>query len=300
MNKSGQAMVFFRSLRPAFRLFRKNDPLRMAGATAFFTTFALPPIVFILAQLFGFIIGRRAMGRNLLHTISRTLGTEGAEQVRQVIRSIRSFDDSWYTVVFGFLFLVFVATTLFTVIKNSLNQIWQISLKEKPGLLFLLGLRIKSFAVILLIGLLFFADLVFESMQLAANAFIDQTWNESAIYFKGILNELVSLVVVASWFIMLFRFLGDGTPGWKTAFWGGLLTGALFVGGRILLRVLLVNSNISQLYGPSGSMALVLLFVFYSSFILYYGASFIAVYAERQDCPIIPHKKAQSYKIQAL
>jgi len=113
-----ELLAVMKSLRDAVSLFRKNDPLRMAAATAFFCTFALPPIIFILAQLFGLFIDRQIIGRGLLERISNILGTEGAGQVRQVIRSIRGFSNTWYVIVFGFIFLVFVATTLFTVIKK--------------------------------------------------------------------------------------------------------------------------------------------------------------------------------------
>src|SRR4030095_12978271 len=100
--KGNELTLLFISLRHSFALLGKNDPMRMAGATAFFTTFALPPIVFILAQLFGVFIGRRTMGRQLIQNISGTLGDEGGEQVRQVIRSIRGFSESWYVIVIGF------------------------------------------------------------------------------------------------------------------------------------------------------------------------------------------------------
>ena len=94
-SKGSGLSLFFISLRKSLALLRKNDPMRMAGATAFFTTFALPPIVFILSQLFGLFIGRGNMGRGLIENISNTLGKEGAEQVRQVVRSISGFSDSW-------------------------------------------------------------------------------------------------------------------------------------------------------------------------------------------------------------
>ena len=105
--KGNELSLFLASLRQSLALLGKNDPMRMAGATAFFTTFALPPIVFILSQLFGLFIGRANMGRGLIENISNSLGKEGAEQVRQVVRTIRGFNDSWYIIVFGFLFLVF-------------------------------------------------------------------------------------------------------------------------------------------------------------------------------------------------
>jgi len=295
-----ELVLLIRSLRSAVSLFRKNDPLRMASATAFFTTFALLPIVFILAQLFGLFMDRRLVGHGLLERISNTLGKDGAEQVRQVIRSIRGFSNSWYVIVFGFVFLVFIATTLFAIIKNSINQIWRIGVKEKPGLLFSLSMRMRSFVVIMLIGILFFADLLFDSLGTMARNYTNEIWKDGGIYFKSLLNEIVGVVIVSAWFILLFRFLADGKPLWKASFAGGLLTGILFTAGRLLLRFLLVDSNVSHLYGSSASFVLVLLFVFYSSFVLYYGACFITVYSQNKNWLIRLNRKTYNYKIEEI
>lgn len=240
------------------------------------------------------------MGRGLIENISNTLGKDGAEQVRQVIRSIRGFSDSWFVIVLGFIFLVFVSTTLFSVIKNSLNQIWQINVKEHPGMLFLLSTRARSLAVILLAGILFFADILFETFEVIAGNYINEIWRGSGAILKNILAKIGSVIIIAAWFIILFRYLADGRPSWKASFIGGLLTSILFIAGRLLLRILLVSSNIGNLYGASGSFVLVLLFVFYSSFILYYGACFIAVYSEKKQWPIIPTTKAYNYKIEEI
>ena len=239
-------LLLMKSIRDAVALFRKNDPLRMAGATAFFTTFALPPIIFIVAQLFGLFIDRRVIGRGLIDRVSNTLGKEGADQVNRVIKNIRGLTDNWYIIILGFLFLIFVATTLFSVIVHSLNQIWQIGVKESPGVFFRLKSRLRSFAVIMLIGILFFADLLFDSLGTLARHYIDGFWNGGGFYFKSILNEVVSIIVVSVWFILLFRFLADGKPSWRASIIGGLLTGILFTAGRLLLRFLLVDSNMSR------------------------------------------------------
>jgi len=158
----------------------------------------------------------------------------------------------------------------------------------------------KSFAVIILIGILFFADLVFDSLGTIARNYVEEIWKGGGIYFKGILNETVSVLIVAAWFILLFRFLADGRPSWKASLIGGLVTGILFTAGRLLLRFLLVDSNISHLYGSSAAVILLLLFVFYSSFILYYGACFIAVYSEKKEWSIRLSSKAFNYKIEEL
>lgn len=272
----------------------------MAGATAFFTTFAMPPIIFILIQLFGLFIGRRNVGRQFIQTLTDTFGESGATQVRQVLRSIRSFNDNWYIIIGGFIFLLFVATTLFTVIKNSLDQVWQIAVKEKPGVKFLLNIRLRSLAVIFLTGLLFVADMLLESVEVIAGEYLETIQSGLGYYFRGVVDELLAIVIVAVWFTSLFRFLADGKPTWRAALIGGLLTGILFSIGKFLLKFFLVNSDIASLYGASGSIVLLLLFVFYSSFILYYGASFVYVYSKKNDLPISPVNMAFEYTIEEV
>ena len=290
--KHTELHIFTRSLLPALKMLRSNDPLRMAGATAFFTTFALPPIVFILAQLFGLFIGSKNVGRGLIENIGNNLGKDGAELVLGVIRSILGFSTKWYVIAPGFLFLVFVATTLFLVIKNSLHDIWHVAIKDNPGIRFNIMTRLRSFAIILLVGLLFFASLFFKSMQAFAGNYLEDVFGGGSLYFKIVFSEITSVVIVSAWFIMLFRFLADAQPRWKAALIGGLLTGILFTAGRFLLKTLLIDGNVGQLYGASGSMVLVLLFVFYSSFIMYYGACFVAVYAAHKGWALHPDHDA--------
>ena len=298
--KQTELSLLSSSLLSAVGMLRKNDPLRMAGATAFFTTFALPPIVFILARLFGLFVNPKTVGRGLIENLGRNLGNEGAQQVRQVIRSILGFSNNIWVIILGFVFLLFVATTLFIVIKNSLNDIWRITVKSSPGILFNIGSRLKSFAVILLVGILFFANLLFESIETAGGDYVQEVFGGGSLYFKLVFGEISSVIIVAAWFVILFRFLADCKPSWKASLIGGLMTGILFTAGRFVLRALLIKGNIGSLYGSSGSMVLVLLFVFYTSFIMYYGACFIAVYSEKKGWPLKPGEMAFHHKTAAV
>src|SRR5215203_3301606 len=114
--------TMFILLRKALEELNKNDPLRMAGATAFFTTFALPPIVVIIIQGMGVIFDRRALRQQLLDTLEGILGADGRQQIGQVLHAFRMIANSSWNVILGFIFLLFVATTLFLIIKNSFNQ----------------------------------------------------------------------------------------------------------------------------------------------------------------------------------
>jgi membrane protein len=280
---------------------RKNDPLRMAGATSFFTTFALPPILIILFQLFTLFLSRRYVGAEMAEILSETFGKESANQIRITTRGFRSIAHNWYTAAAGFLFLLFVATTLFTVIKNTLNDIWNIRVKDKPGPLVYFKLRGRSLLIMLFAGLLFLAGLLLDGLEVLAGKYIENIVPQgSKQFFNGALNEVMGVLVVAVWFILLFRYLADARPAWKIAIAGGCLTGILFSAGQALLSFLILKSNIGTIYGAGGSVILLLLFVFYSSFILYFGAGFIKVYAEALNKPLRPLSHAFHYKLQEL
>lgn len=297
MERKGLKILSFLWLFPkSFRELKRNDPLRMAGATAFFTTFALPPILIILFQLFGLFLSRRLVGSQMRELLSSMLGEAGAEQLRQTTQGFRSLLTNWYVAIGLFIFLLFVATTLFVVIKNTLNDIWQIRVKEKPGIVFSLKDRARSFAAILLAGILFLASIAINGFEVFTGEYIDKVWPEGGRYFSGAMSEIFGAVVVSIWFAILFRYLANAHTSWKISIIGGVITGFLFSIGINVLAYAMRQSNLNNLYGASASIVLILLFVFYSSFILYFGASFIKVYADHLNHPWHTAKKAYRYQ----
>jgi len=276
---------------------KRNDPLRLAGATAFFSTFALPPILIILIQLFGLFFNKKELSSQLISSLSRLVGKNGAIQVQQVLNNFNSLSENLFALTAGFVFLLFVATTLFSVIKNSLDQIWNIRVKLHPGLLFYLKLRGRSLLVILLAGLLFIFLIFIESMQAILGNYIDYLGYKEGNFLNGVVNELLFILIVTTWFSTIFRFLTDGRPTWKAALAGGFFTAVLFSFGKVILKTLLATSNISTIYGASGSFVLILLFVFYSSLIFYYGGCFIKVMCDDLKLPIRPVKEAFKYHV---
>jgi membrane protein len=291
---------FFRHLRIAFKLLQKNDPLRLAGATAFFANFALPPILLILIRLFGFFVDRKILVRQLFERLASILDESSTNQIRQTLRNIRGIDYNWLATILSFVFFIFVATTLFNVIKNSMDQIWSIGINEKPGILFNLKLRGRSMIIILLAGLLFFVGLLTDSIQAIIGTYINTTSPTFGKVFLSILNQIIFIIIVTTWFTVLFRFLTSGRPSWKTAIRGGLLTGILFTLGKYILRIMLPLSNIGNVYGASGSIVLIMLFVFYSSFIFYFGACFVKVVSDAGKNPIRPIKGAFLYELKEV
>jgi membrane protein len=291
---------FFKHLRIAFKLFKKNDPLRLAGATAFFANFAIPPILLILIRLFGFFVDRKILVRRLFERLANILDDSSIDQIRQTMRNIRGVDHNWWATILSFVFFIFVATTLFSVIKNSMDQIWSIGLNEKVGILFNLKLRGRSMVIILLAGILFFVGLLTDSIQAIIGSYINNASPTFGKVFSSILNQIIFIFIVTVWFTVLFRFLTNGRPVWRTAIRGGLLTGILFTLGKYILRIMLPLSNIGNIYGASGSIILIMLFVFYSSFIFYFGACFVKVLSDSGNKPIRPIKGAFLYELKEI
>lgn len=281
-----RSKLFIKHLKLAFNLFKKTDPLRLAGATAFFANFALPPILLILIRLFGFFVDRKILATRLFEQLANILDDKSIAQIRQTSRNIIGADYNWWATIISFVFFIFVATTLFNVIKNSMEQIWSIGVNEKLGVLFTLKIRGRSMVIILLAGILFFVGLLTDSVQAIIGSYINSASPTFGKVFLSILNQLLFILIVTTWFTVLFRFLTNSRPSWKTAVRGGLLTGILFTIGKFILRFALPWSNIGNIYGASGSIILIMLFVFYSSFIFYYGACFVKVLSDNSGKPI--------------
>lgn len=291
---------FCAQLQKAFSLFQKNDPLRLAGATAFFANFAIPPILLILIRLFGFFVDRRILATRLFERISEILIPSSTDQIRQTLRNIRGVDHNWWATIITFIFFIFVATTLFNVIKNSVEQIWNIGQDSKAGFLFTLKTRGRSMIIILLAGILFLLGLVTDSLQAFVGTYLSNSSPNMVKWLLWTLNQTIFTFIVTVWFTILFRFLSNARPSWKIALQGGLLTGILFNLGKYVLRIMLPLSNIENIYGASGSIVLVMLFVFYSSLIFYFGACFIKIVSEAKHEDIRPIKGAHAYELKEI
>ncbi|MGZ5286164.1 MAG: YihY/virulence factor BrkB family protein [Flavisolibacter sp.] len=293
-----QQITSFASLFPqALRELIKNDPLRMAGATAFFTTFALPPILVILIQVFRLVVDPKTIRAELFKSLSDIVGQEAVDQVVEVLIAIRGLAQNWYITIGGFVFLLFVATTLFKVIKSSINQIWKVRVAHKRGIWKSLRSRVQAILVILVAGVLFMAGIVAETVRAMIGDYIFDISPQLSFYFNNTLRYFLSLFVVTLWFMIVFRFLTDGRPSWRVAFAGSLVTGVLFSLGKIVLHWLLSYSNLNNVYGTSASVVLLLLFVFYSALILYYGAAFTKTWGVYRSDPIRPMQHAMHYRI---
>ncbi|MBV7529118.1 YihY/virulence factor BrkB family protein [Chitinophaga sp. sic0106] len=285
------------AFKEAFKNLMINDPLRLAGATAFFATFALPAILVIVIQLLRLIFRVPRSGKRLFEQLEGIIGVETAHMVADTLQAIRGIAQNQLITTLGFVFLLFVATTLFKVISSSLNQLWSVRVVDKENFGDILLARLKGLLVICFIGVIFIIDLVASAGQQLIGRFIDYYVPALTGYFNSTLNYGLGVVTVTIWFALVFYFLPAGRPQRNVLFTGAFVTSILFNIGKLILRVALNYSSINNIYGASASTVLLLLFVFYTAMIFYFGAAFTKAWAEVNGQVIIPRRHAKSYKL---
>lgn len=283
--------------KDSFRELERNDPLRLAGATAFFSTFALPAVVLIILQITRLFLPPKEGSAQLLGNLSRFVGDQAIIHLNTVLSGFDKITTSPIAIFTGFLFILFVATTLFKVIKNSLNQIWKIKIFRKRSVDLIFRMRVRELVIIISAALLFLLVLLMEGLTTFATEELTDSSGFLRVILSNSISFIISLAAATAWFGLIFSFLPDGRYPIKICVLGALLTSILFNTGKLLLKWLLLNSNISLIFGKSAAIVLLLLFVFYTSFIFYFGAAFTKTLAKYKNAPIKPLPHAQLYEL---
>lgn len=291
----------FRLAAKAFANLKATDPIRMAGATAFFTFFALPPIVIILSQLYDklLVAPNQQLSRQLFYKLAELFGHQSARQLLDISQHLQQPRANQWLTGLSVLVLLLAATTLFAIIKNSLNQIWSVKRSTDQRIWHVVLDKAVALGIIIFSGFLFVTSLTVQQVLSRIETYLPtDTLNHGWLQNAG--HHGLSILVLTLWFAVVFKYLPDIKIRWRAVWTGALVTGLLVELGENLLNHLLINSPVSTMYGTSGAIILVLLFVFYSSLIFYYGASFTRYYAEWIHQKAKPGDYAVAYQIREI
>lgn len=294
-------MSFLAVSRKAFTNLKANDPIRMAAATAFFTFFALPPIVIILSQLYGGLLlgDTEWISGQLFRKLAQLVGRPSARELKNISVQLQQPKNSLIAAILSLVVLFLASTTLFTIIKNSLNQLWNVKVASRgKWWLFFLD-KLVALGVIVFSGFLFTASLLIHRILIT----LIHTHHEKGVHLdwlRATLQHSLLVLILTIWFGIVFKYLPDIRIRWRAVWVGGLVTAILIDIGEIILDHVLINSPVSDLYGSAGALILVLLFVFYCSLIFYYGASFTRQYAQLKHIDAKPGANSVAYQIKEV
>jgi membrane protein len=284
----------------AFAQLRRTEPLILASATSFFTLFSLAPIMIILANLLSIIFRNDKITGALFEPLQEVFGAETSEQIEAIVNNVRSVAGEWYITAGGFIFLLFVATNLLNIIKRAINQLWRIRKSVSKRIKYNLRERLISLLLILSMGFIFIISLLLDTSVAFLQGYLEQLIPSVDTFLIRTVNIIFSILVVTAWFTILYKILPDAIVHWKVAMVGGLLTAMLFTIGKWILGHLLNYSNMVTIFGTFASVLFILLFIFYSSLILYFGASFTHAYGNLTGRPIKPRKHSVNYEVKTI
>jgi membrane protein len=284
------------ALRKGFKLIQKKEPLILSSSTAFFATFSLSPIIIILVHIFSLYFKSERINHQLFRTIAGTFGRETAGEIESIVKNFMTIQSNWWITIAGFIFFLFVATTLLGVVKQAIQKIWHLRAKPRLHLKYHSRERGTQLIFIVFTGALVLFSVFIDTRLGISLDFLQVTWPEAAIIFVRCLNVLFALIMVSLWFTVLFKMIPEADITWDTALAGGLLTGVLFTVGKFALGKILIHARVATIFGASASFAVLLLFIFYCSFILYYGAAFTHEYGEIADSHICAGKYTDEYE----
>lgn len=276
----------------AAKAWKADNAFKHSAAVSFYTLFSLAPITIIAVTVAGIFLGREAANQQLTEQLSALVGRASAEMMQKAAEASRQDDDSGWKTAVGAGLLLFGATTVFAQLQDSLNKIWGVRAKpSKRGWLLLLIRRLVSLAMVLTVGFLLLVSLVLTTLLTSVLARFGTGWPESAFLLRAT-DLATGLVVITLLFAMLFKIMPDVRLRWRDVWIGALVTATLFTVGRHLIALYLGRSTVASIYGTAGSLVALLLWVYYSCAILFYGAEFTRAYRRQQGLSVTPKATA--------
>ena len=291
-------LLFFTSfwflLKKTFGQFMEDNAMKLSASLSYYTVFSLGPLLVIIISLCGFFFGSDAVQGEIFAQLRGLLGADTALQIQEIIKNTKLADENIIATVIGVFVLLLSASGVFSEMQDSINFIWGLRAKPKRGLIKMLKNRLISVSMIGSVGFLLLVALI-------VNTLLDILSDKLSSYFPGYpvflfyaFNVIIVFVIITLLFGIIFKTLPDGKVDLKDALIGASFTAVLFMLGKLGIGLYLGNSDLASTYGTAASIIIVLVWVYYSAIILYFGAEFTRAYAYSFGEKIIPN----SYAIQ--
>lgn len=279
-------------LKLSVQKFGDEDTMNMAAALAYYTIFSLPPILIIIINIAGVFLEEQRFQQQLQDELSGLVGPTGAQELMKTISNIGVFQKEWWATGISIIALLFASTTVFVTIQRSLNHIFRVKAKPRIGILKIAIDRVISFTMVLSLSFILLISLILNAMVSYLGDILTQFTPIAETWYIGISSFLLPLLITIVLIALIFRLLPDARMNWKDAFVGATITAVLFSLGKMLISYYVGNSNVASLYDAAGSVLVIMVWIFYSSSIFFFGAQVTYVYANIFGSKIRPSKNA--------
>jgi len=273
--------------------FSADNILKYSASLAYYTVFSIAPLLVIITTLSGIFFGQEAVKGEVYSQLNGLVGSAAAIQIQDTIKKIHLTGNNFFASVVSIIVLLIGATSIFGEVQDSLNKIWGLRVKTKKTWWKLILTRLLSFSLILSICFIIVASLILNIILSSFGNFLNRYIHNFNVYFIEVMDTTLSLVVTSFLFSLMFKILPDAKIRWKDVFFGGFITAVFFTLGKFAIGFYLGKSNLTTLYGAAGSIIIIMLWVYYSSIILYLGAEFTKVHANLYGRKIQPNEYAE-------
>jgi len=283
---------YWKTLKQTVAEFFEDQALRLSAALAYYSVFSLAPLLVISVAMAGIFFGEEAVRGQLDDQLKSSLGPSGAFAVQGMVANARKPDTNVWVSVAGIVMLVVGAGGVFGQLQDALNTVWGVRPKPGRGIMGLLKDRFLSFSMVLGTGFLLLTSMILSALLQAVSRWVGSIASLPPQVWATV-TSVVSFGVIVLLFAAIFKVLPDARVRWRHVWVGAIFTAALFVAGKVGIGWYLGREATASTYGTAGSLALVLLWIYYSSIILLFGAEFTQVWANNQGEGIEPDEDAQ-------
>jgi membrane protein len=283
---------FWTVFKNSFHKFNDDSAIKFSASLSYYTIIALPPMLVVIFWISGTFFGREAMQGHVYGQISGLVGSEAALQIQELLANIHLSKDNTFATIISVITLIIGSTGVFTEIQDSINLIWGIKAKPRRGWLKMIVNRLISFSMIISTGFILLVSLFINTLMDMLSARLAVHFTHLAVKVFYMLNLALVFIVITSLFSIIFKVLPDGKVSWRDTIRGASFTAMLFMVGKFLIGFYLGHSDVTTVYGAAGYIIIILLWVYYSSIILYFGAEFTMVYASLYGKKIVPNDYA--------
>ncbi len=284
-------------LKNAFKGFIDDKVPKLSGSLAYATIFSLAPLLMIIISLGSIFLGREAVEGKIYTELNGFIGASTAAQIQEIIKNGSLAGKTKLAAIIGLITLLIGATSVFAEIQDSINSIWGLKPKPRRGWVRLIKNRFLSFSVIISLGFLLLVSLGVTYLIDGFSDSLIQHFPEVTIIIFYIVNLVISFAVISLLFAVIFKVLPDAEIKWKDVLAGAMATAVLFMLGKFVISFYITKSNVGSTYGTAGSIIILLLWVYYSAIILYFGAEFTKAWAIKFGSAIYPNHYAVTVKV---
>ncbi|XZF16375.1 YihY/virulence factor BrkB family protein [Chitinophagaceae bacterium MMS25-I14] len=283
-------------LKNTFKGFSDDKVTKLSGSLAYSTVFSMGPLLILIISLCSIVWGREAVEGKIYSQLSAFMGNDTAIQLQTIIQNAALGGKKTMAAIVGGVTLLLGATAIFGEIQDSVNTIWGLKPKPKKGWLKMLQNRFLSFSIIVSLGFLLLVSLAVTTLIDGFSTRLQSHFPDVTIVLFYILNQLITLAIITTIFSVIFRVLPDARIRWRDILGGSVVTALLFMIGKFLISFYISKSNVGSTFGAAGALVVLMLWTYYSSIILYFGAEFTKAYAVKYGAPIMPNSYAVTTK----